>query len=79
MERAGAERGAGEADVVLVIDSDVPWIPVVSRPRDDAAIYHIDIDPLKQQMPLWYIHARRSHARRGGDRAAPAQRAARRA
>ena len=50
-----------EADLVLVLDSDVPWIPVVSRPRVDAAIYHIDLDPLKQQMPLWYIQARRSY------------------
>ncbi len=49
-----------EADLVLVIDSDVPWIPVVSKPRADAAIFHIDIDPIKQQMPLWYIGARRS-------------------
>lgn len=46
-----------EADVVLVIDSDVPWIPTISRPRDDARIYHIDVDPLKQSMPLWYIPA----------------------
>jgi acetolactate synthase-1/2/3 large subunit len=50
----------GEADVVLVLDSDVPWIPTVSRPRPDAVIFHIDTDPLKQQMPLWYIPARRS-------------------
>jgi acetolactate synthase I/II/III large subunit len=53
-------RALAEADLVLVIDSDVPWIPAVSRPRDDAAIFHIDADPLKQQMPLWYIGARRS-------------------
>jgi acetolactate synthase-1/2/3 large subunit len=46
------------ADVILVIDSDVPWIPTVNRPRPDAAIYHIDVDPLKQQMPLWHIPAR---------------------
>jgi acetolactate synthase-1/2/3 large subunit len=46
-----------EADVVLVIDSDVPWIPTVSRPAEKAVIFHIDIDPLKQQMPLWYIAA----------------------
>ncbi len=45
------------ADLVLVIDSDVPWIPTVSRPADTARIFHIDIDPLKQQMPLWYIPA----------------------
>jgi len=46
-----------EADMVLVLDSDVPWIPTVSRPHADATIYHIDIDPLKQSMPLWYIPA----------------------
>ncbi len=46
-----------EADVVLVLDSDVPWIPTVSRPAAGAAIYHIDVDPLKQSMPLWYIPA----------------------
>jgi acetolactate synthase-1/2/3 large subunit len=45
------------ADLVLVIDSDVPWIPTVSKPSPGAKIYHIDVDPLKQQMPLWYIHA----------------------
>ena len=49
-----------EADLVLVIDSDVPWIPTVNRPPAEARIYHIDIDPLKQQMPLWYIKARRA-------------------
>ncbi|WP_048863000.1 acetolactate synthase, partial [Acidisphaera rubrifaciens] len=48
------------ADVVLVIDSDVPWIPTVSRPATDAAILHIDIDPLKERMPLWHIPARAS-------------------
>lgn len=48
-----------DADVILVIDSDVPWIPTVSRPRADSITHHIDIDPLKQQMPLWHIAARR--------------------
>lgn len=47
-----------QADCILVIDSDVPWIPVISRPADGAAIFHIDVDPLKDDMPLWYIHAR---------------------
>lgn len=47
-----------EADVVLVIDSDVPWIPTVSRPAANARIHHIDVDPLKQAMPLWHIPAR---------------------
>ncbi len=48
-----------EADFVLVIDSDIPWIPLASVPRSDAKIYHIDVDPLKEQMPLWYIPSRR--------------------
>ena len=46
-----------EADVVLVLDSDVPWIPLINHPSPGARILHIDVDPLKQQMPLWYIHA----------------------
>jgi acetolactate synthase-1/2/3 large subunit len=48
-------QALAEADVVLVIDSDVPWIPTASRPAEDALIFHIDVDPLKSQMPLWYI------------------------
>jgi acetolactate synthase I/II/III large subunit len=51
-----------EADVVLVIDSDVPWIPSVNRPADSAAVYYVDIDPLKSQMQLWHVPARLSAA-----------------
>jgi acetolactate synthase-1/2/3 large subunit len=47
-----------EADAILVIDSDVPWIQTNSRPSAGAAIYHIDVDALKASMPLWYINAR---------------------
>jgi acetolactate synthase I/II/III large subunit len=47
-----------EADTILVVDSDVPWISQINRPSDSAHILHIDTDPLKSQMPLWYIHAR---------------------
>ena len=50
-----------EADVVLVLDSDVPWISAHSRPNPDAQIFHVDTDPLKQAMPLWYIHARHTY------------------
>lgn len=49
-----------EADCILVIDSDVPWIPTVSRPDPAATIFHIDVDPLKEQMPLWHIDAQLS-------------------
>jgi acyl-CoA reductase-like NAD-dependent aldehyde dehydrogenase/thiamine pyrophosphate-dependent acetolactate synthase large subunit-like protein len=50
-----------EADCILVIDSDVPWIPTVSRPPTGAIIHHIDVDPLKQQMPLWHFPAKGSY------------------
>ena len=53
-------RVLAEADVVLVVDSDVPWIPAVNAPNARAAIFHIDVDPLKESTPLWYIKARRS-------------------
>lgn len=48
-----------EADFVLVIDSDVPWIPTKNKPPKDAKIYYIDADPLKEDMPLWYIPSKR--------------------
>jgi len=44
-----------EADVVLVIDSDVPWIPAQSRPSPDSSVYHLDCDPLKESTTLWSL------------------------
>jgi acetolactate synthase I/II/III large subunit len=48
-----------EADVILVLGSDVPWIPAHNRPDPSASIYVVDIDPLKTQMQLWHVPARR--------------------
>lgn len=53
----GQSPALAEADVVLVIDSDVPWIPKESKPMKGAKIFHLDVDPLKEQMPLFYIPA----------------------
>jgi acetolactate synthase I/II/III large subunit len=49
-----------QADLVLILDSDVPWIPVVNQAAKTATIYHIDVDPLKDRRPLWYIPVKRS-------------------
>ncbi|PRX46134.1 acetolactate synthase-1/2/3 large subunit [Prauserella shujinwangii] len=46
-----------EADVVLVLGSDVPWIPTRNRPDAGARLFVIDIDPVKEQMPLWHVPA----------------------
>ena len=48
-----------EADVILVLGSDVPWIPGHNRPDRAARIYVIDPDPVKAQMPLWHVPASR--------------------
>ena len=48
-----------EADVILVLGSDVPWIPSHNRPDGSARSYVIDADPLKERMPLWHVPARR--------------------
>ncbi|GEM11154.1 acetolactate synthase [Rhodotorula toruloides] len=39
-----------EADCILIIDSDVPWIPLHTKPREDAEVFHLDVDPLKERM-----------------------------
>ncbi len=44
-----------EADAILVLDSDVPWIPAHNKPSAKAVIRHVDIDPLKTDIPLWYL------------------------
>jgi thiamine pyrophosphate-dependent acetolactate synthase large subunit-like protein len=35
----------------------VPWIPTQCKPSESAKIIHVDVDPLKQQMPVFYIPA----------------------
>ncbi|HUQ24176.1 MAG TPA: thiamine pyrophosphate-requiring protein [Burkholderiales bacterium] len=40
------------ADVVLVVDCDVPWIPKEGQPRPDAKVIHIGPDPLFARYPL---------------------------
>ncbi|WP_240377544.1 thiamine pyrophosphate-requiring protein [Bacillus piscicola] len=55
----GQNELLAEADLVLVIDSDVPWIPMKNKPAAEATIYYMDIDPLKEDMPLWYIPSRK--------------------
>jgi acetolactate synthase-1/2/3 large subunit len=41
------------ADLILVLDSDVPYIPTQVTPRADAIIIQIDLDPVKDRIPLW--------------------------
>src|SRR5436305_3341114 len=36
----------GDADAILVLDCDVPWIPSRQAPRAECKIVHIGVDPL---------------------------------
>jgi thiamine pyrophosphate-dependent acetolactate synthase large subunit-like protein len=55
--RYGVEPSIKSADVILVIDCDVPWINTQCHPKEGAKVFHVDVDPLKQQMPVYYIKA----------------------
>ena len=41
-----------EADVILVVESDVPWYPDVKRPSEDCKVIHWGIDPLYSRYPM---------------------------
>lgn len=46
-----------QADLVLVVDHDVPWLPAVVNPAPQAKVIHLDIDPVKTGMQLVDIPA----------------------
>ncbi|EQL00066.1 thiamine pyrophosphate enzyme [Ophiocordyceps sinensis CO18] len=48
----GTDDCTRDADVVLLLDCDVPWIPSLNPPPKTARIYHVDSDPLNQQIPV---------------------------
>lgn len=41
-----------EADLLLVIESAVPWIPQQIRPRPGAVVVHIGVDPQHLRIPI---------------------------
>ena len=42
-----------QADLLIIIECDVPWIPSKTSISQDATIIQIDRDPVKAAMPLW--------------------------
>ena len=47
----------GAADVVVLLDVDVPWIPLFGGPREDATVVQLDADPLKADLGLYSFPA----------------------
>jgi acetolactate synthase-1/2/3 large subunit len=46
-----------EADLILMLDVDVPWIVSKVKPRADARLFHIDCDALKADLGFWHFPA----------------------
>ncbi len=42
----------GQADVILVVDVAVPWLPATDKVREDAKVIHMGADPLHSYVPL---------------------------
>jgi thiamine pyrophosphate-dependent acetolactate synthase large subunit-like protein len=55
--RLSSDECTKDADVVFLLDCDVPWIPSRNPPPKDTVIYHVDIDPLNQQIPVSFFPA----------------------
>ncbi|KAB5546889.1 thiamine pyrophosphate enzyme, N-terminal TPP binding domain-containing protein [Coniochaeta sp. 2T2.1] len=55
--RLSTDECTKDADVILLLDTDVPWIPMLNKPPVAANIYHIDCDPLNQQIPVSFFPA----------------------
>ena len=49
---SGTDPAVGEADVVLVVDADVPWYPSLARPAAGAAVIHLAVDPAFSRYPM---------------------------
>lgn len=59
--RYGGDDSITTADVILVLDCDVPWVNTQRKPKSSAKIIHLDVDPLKQSMLVYYINAQQRY------------------
>lgn len=50
-----------EADVIIALDTDVPWLSTQVQPKEDCKVYYLDIDPIKEEIPLWHIPALKNY------------------
>jgi acetolactate synthase-1/2/3 large subunit len=55
----GRNSFVDEADLILMLDVDVPWITGKVQPQPGCRLFHIDIDPLKTGLGYWHFPAQR--------------------
>ena len=41
-----------DADAILVLECDVPWIPSRKAPRPECKVIHLGVDPLFSRYPI---------------------------
>jgi acetolactate synthase I/II/III large subunit len=41
-----------DADAILVLECDVPWVPSLKAPRPNCRVVHLGVDPLFQRYPI---------------------------
>jgi acetolactate synthase-1/2/3 large subunit len=41
-----------DADLVIVVDCDVPWLPSCAQPPSNARVVHLGVDPLYERYPM---------------------------
>ena len=41
-----------EADVILIIEADVPWFPALAQPKDTATVMQMGVDPFFSRYPV---------------------------
>jgi acetolactate synthase-1/2/3 large subunit len=46
-------KGVGQADVGLLLDVDVPWLPKFVQVSSQTRWLHVDVDPIKKDFPMW--------------------------
>jgi len=45
-------KNLGEADVILIIECDVPWFPIKTKPKVGAKVIQMGIDPFFSRYPI---------------------------
>ncbi len=48
-----ASKAIGSADLGLLLDVDVPWLPKFVQESPQTRWTHIDVDPIKKDFPMW--------------------------
>ena len=69
---SGTDPALGVADVILVVDADVPWYPSLAKPEASATVIHLAVDPAFSRYPMRSFPC---DASRGGTAASRGRRA----